>query len=177
LLSTSVTEEAHLARDDVLLSEARRVPLAALGPQTGQCGTTGFSSPIIQRRPDDSQASHHMRIWICTKYADYAGYAMYAGFPPPEALQANWLSCRLAVASSSHHRANKRLGSYTAYYLERLKSPDSDDAYHSLIEADHAILPLLIKAYRTEAEPTAIEDLLYPSAWAGAAVGPRKRKR
>ena len=46
------------------------------------------------------------------------------------------------------------LDSYSAYYLERLKGAHCEDAYHSLIEADAAILPILIKAYRTEAEPT-----------------------
>src|SRR2546425_1035340 len=46
------------------------------------------------------------------------------------------------------------LDSYSAYYLDRLKGSDWEDAYHSLIEADDAIVPILIKAYRTEAEPT-----------------------
>jgi len=46
------------------------------------------------------------------------------------------------------------LDSYSAYYLERLKGAHWEDAYHSLIEADAAIVPILIKAYRTEAEPT-----------------------
>jgi hypothetical protein len=46
------------------------------------------------------------------------------------------------------------LNSYTTYYLERLKGVDWDTAYHSLIDADHAILPMLIHAYRTEADPT-----------------------
>ena len=48
----------------------------------------------------------------------------------------------------------KDLDSYAAYYLEKLKGADSDAAYKSLIEADHAIVPLLIKAYRTESIPT-----------------------
>jgi hypothetical protein len=46
------------------------------------------------------------------------------------------------------------LNSYTAYYLEKLKGDGWDAAYHSLIDADHAIIPILIAAYRTEAEPT-----------------------
>ena len=54
--------------------------------------------------------------------------------------------------------------SYTAYYLQRLKGADWDAAYHSLIVADHAILPILIKAYRTEAEP-AIRATLVKIIW------------
>ncbi|HEV8717505.1 MAG TPA: HEAT repeat domain-containing protein, partial [Candidatus Binatia bacterium] len=46
------------------------------------------------------------------------------------------------------------LDSYSTYYLERLKGSDWEDAYDSLIEADDAVVPILIKAYRTEAEPT-----------------------
>jgi len=32
------------------------------------------------------------------------------------------------------------LDSYAAYYLERLKGPESEDAYHSLISAEDAII-------------------------------------
>ncbi len=46
------------------------------------------------------------------------------------------------------------LPSYAACNLERLKARDWEAAYHSLIEADHAIIPILVNAYRTEAEPT-----------------------
>jgi HEAT repeat protein len=56
------------------------------------------------------------------------------------------------------------LNSYTAYYLEKLKGDDWDAAYHSLIEADHATIPILIDAYRTEAEP-AIRATLVEIIW------------
>jgi HEAT repeats len=46
------------------------------------------------------------------------------------------------------------LHSNSAYYLERLKGSDWEDVYHSLIEADNVIVPILIKAYRAEADPT-----------------------
>jgi hypothetical protein len=48
----------------------------------------------------------------------------------------------------------QELDAYAGYYLEKLKGADSDAAYHSLIGADHSIVPILIKAYRTESIPT-----------------------
>lgn len=41
----------------------------------------------------------------------------------------------------------------TARNLEKLKGDDSNAAYHSLIEANHAIVPILVKAYRSESIP------------------------
>ena len=40
------------------------------------------------------------------------------------------------------------LEEYAAYYLPRLA--DDEDAYHALIEADAAILPILVRAFRRE---------------------------
>ena len=55
------------------------------------------------------------------------------------------------------------LHSYSAY-LERLKGSDWEHAYHRLIEADDAIVPILIKAYRTEADP-AVRATLVEIIW------------
>lgn len=49
---------------------------------------------------------------------------------------------------------------YAAYYIERLGGRDSVDAYHSLIEADNAVIPFLIEAFRTEQDPTVRSDLV-----------------
>lgn len=49
---------------------------------------------------------------------------------------------------------------YTAYYIKRLRGPDSDDAYHSLIEAGNAIVPILIDAYRTEQDSVIRSELV-----------------
>jgi HEAT repeats len=56
------------------------------------------------------------------------------------------------------------LDSYAAYYLERLKGPECDYAYHSLIDADDAIIPILITAFRTEADP-GIRAMLVEIIW------------
>jgi HEAT repeat protein len=37
-----------------------------------------------------------------------------------------------------------------SYYIQRLTGPDGEDAYHSLVEADDAVVPLLIEASRVE---------------------------
>ena len=42
------------------------------------------------------------------------------------------------------------LKSFVLYNLQRLKEAEYDDAYHSLIEADPAVIPLLIDAFRVE---------------------------
>jgi hypothetical protein len=49
---------------------------------------------------------------------------------------------------------------YAAIYLERLRGPDSENAYHSLIEADDAIIPILIDAYRAEQDFEIRSDLV-----------------
>jgi len=56
------------------------------------------------------------------------------------------------------------LDSHSAYHLQRLKGPDREDAYRSLIQADDAIVPALIEAYRTETEP-AIRATLVEIIW------------
>ena len=43
---------------------------------------------------------------------------------------------------------------YVAHYVKRLVGPDSEDAYHSLIEAGEVIVPHLIEAFRVETNPT-----------------------
>jgi hypothetical protein len=45
------------------------------------------------------------------------------------------------------------LNSYATCYLERLKGPEWEQAYHILIEADDAVIPLLIDAFRVESDP------------------------
>ena len=42
------------------------------------------------------------------------------------------------------------LNAFVIYNLQRLKQAEYDDAYHSLIEADDAVIPLLIEAFRAE---------------------------
>src|SRR5262249_859023 len=44
------------------------------------------------------------------------------------------------------------LNAFVIYNIQRLKEAEYeyDHAYHSLIEADHAVIPLLIEAFRTE---------------------------
>ena len=58
------------------------------------------------------------------------------------------------------------LSTQAAYYLEQLKSfrCDWDNVYHSLIEADHGIIPLLIAAFRNEPHPT-IRAFLVEVIW------------
>jgi hypothetical protein len=69
-----------------------------------------------------------------------------------------WLNLDLTLVNPDNkpmqEKHMKDLASYAAYYLEKLKGADSDAAYKSLIAADHTIVPLLIKAYRTESIPT-----------------------
>jgi HEAT repeat protein len=49
---------------------------------------------------------------------------------------------------------------YAAYYIERLGGPDRDNAYHSLIEADNAIIPILIDAFHSEQNPSIRSQLV-----------------
>lgn len=49
---------------------------------------------------------------------------------------------------------------YAAFYIERLRGPESEDAYHSLIEADNSIIPILIDAFRTEQDSEIRSDLV-----------------
>jgi hypothetical protein len=72
-------------------------------------------------------------------------------------------------ARDEHNSSGKResmndLDSYAAYYLERLKGPESEDAYHSLIEAEDGIVPLLVTAFGTEANP-GIRAMLVKIIW------------
>jgi hypothetical protein len=53
---------------------------------------------------------------------------------------------------------------YAAYYIKRLDGPDGDNAYHSLIEADDAIIPFLIEAFRNQQNP-AIRSTLVEIIW------------
>ncbi len=53
---------------------------------------------------------------------------------------------------------------YADYYIKRLKGPDSDDAYYSLIEADDGIIPILIERFRSEKD-SAIRSELVEIIW------------
>ena len=48
------------------------------------------------------------------------------------------------------------LEEYAAYHLARL----GENAYFSLIEADHAILPILVRAFRAERDPASKAEIL-----------------
>ena len=39
------------------------------------------------------------------------------------------------------------------YYIQQLGGPNEDNAFHSLIEADSAVIPDLVAAYRLEVSP------------------------
>ena len=52
------------------------------------------------------------------------------------------------------------LAEYAAYYIERLGGPEGEDAYHSLVEADDAIVPFLIEAFRSERRPAIRAELV-----------------
>ncbi len=58
----------------------------------------------------------------------------------------------------------KNWEAYAAYYIKRLDGPDSENAYHSLIEANDAIVPFLIEAFRNEQNP-AIRSALVEIIW------------
>jgi hypothetical protein len=53
---------------------------------------------------------------------------------------------------------------YADYYIKRLRGSESESAYHNLIEADDAIIPTLIEAFRTEKD-TAIRSELVEIIW------------
>ena len=53
---------------------------------------------------------------------------------------------------------------FADHYIEKLRGPDSDDARHSLIEADDVIVPILIDAFRDEQDP-AIRSQLTVIVW------------
>jgi hypothetical protein len=42
------------------------------------------------------------------------------------------------------------LRQFAAHYIEQLRGPDAQDAFFSLIEADAAVVPLLIDAFKIE---------------------------
>jgi HEAT repeat protein len=44
-------------------------------------------------------------------------------------------------------------GEYAAYYLERLRRGQAEEAFYGLIEAEPAVLPVLIEAFANEADP------------------------
>jgi hypothetical protein len=55
-----------------------------------------------------------------------------------------------------HNRLHKKaphMSDPVQEYLRQLRQPDHDAAFFSLIEADAAIVPRLIEAYHTEADP------------------------
>jgi muramoyltetrapeptide carboxypeptidase LdcA involved in peptidoglycan recycling len=51
-------------------------------------------------------------------------------------------------------------GEYASYYIERLEGPDGLNAWHSLDEADDAIVPFLIDACHVEANPEVRAELV-----------------
>ncbi len=53
---------------------------------------------------------------------------------------------------------------YTTYYIKQLDGPDGENVYHNLIEADDAIVPFLIEAFRNEQNP-AIRSTLVEIIW------------
>jgi len=46
------------------------------------------------------------------------------------------------------------------HYIQRLAGPDGEDAYHSLVEANDAIVPFLIEAFRAERSPAIRAELV-----------------
>jgi HEAT repeat protein len=51
------------------------------------------------------------------------------------------------------HKKVIRMSDPVQEYLQQLHQPDHDDAFFSLIEADHAIVPRLIDACQSESDP------------------------
>ena len=45
------------------------------------------------------------------------------------------------------------LKEFSSHYVNELGGPNNQDAWHSLVEADDAIIPFLVEAYRSEADP------------------------
>ncbi len=56
------------------------------------------------------------------------------------------------------------LKAYTTHYIKQLSGPNHENAYHSLIEADKAIIPFLIEAFQVEQDP-AIRAILVETIW------------
>ena len=54
----------------------------------------------------------------------------------------------------------RELAKCVADYVEQLRGSDSENAYHSLIEADDAVVPLLIKAFRATRDTSVRADLV-----------------
>jgi HEAT repeat protein len=53
-----------------------------------------------------------------------------------------------------------KLSEQVAYYIGRLRGPDGEDAYHSLIEADDAVVPLLIEAFGVQKDMNVRAELV-----------------
>ena len=53
---------------------------------------------------------------------------------------------------------------YARHYIDRLRGSDQEDTYHRLLEADNAVIPVLIGAFRTEQDP-GIRALLVDIIW------------
>jgi hypothetical protein len=53
---------------------------------------------------------------------------------------------------------------YAPYCLHRLQGPESESAYHDLVAADHAVVSILIDAFRAEQDPE-IRALLVDIIW------------
>jgi hypothetical protein len=53
---------------------------------------------------------------------------------------------------------------YVAHYIGRLRGLENEDAYHRLHEADHAVVPILMGAFRTEQDP-GIRAVLVDIVW------------
>jgi hypothetical protein len=49
---------------------------------------------------------------------------------------------------------------FATYFISQLAHGDRDSAFHSLIEADHAVIQYLITAYRKERVPAIRADLV-----------------
>jgi len=47
-----------------------------------------------------------------------------------------------------------------AYYIDRIRAAGASDAFHSLIEAEDAVVPLLIEAFRAERDAGVRADLV-----------------
>lgn len=56
------------------------------------------------------------------------------------------------------------LKEYAYHYIKQLAGPEADNAWHSLVEADHAIIPFLVEAFRIE-PATKTRSLLVSVIW------------
>jgi uncharacterized protein YgbK (DUF1537 family) len=55
-------------------------------------------------------------------------------------------------------------GAYIIDSIMQLSGPNCEDAYHHLIEVDHAVIPYLVEAYQAE-QDSAIRALLVEIIW------------